>query len=890
MPEFILDRQWGQHKTYKIDTSIHTFLEYFVELYNTSQLGQIHLQSNDDLTHVTDVETDLHKQFYQKMKSNISFKTLYCNLIKDIYSNLFPDEKVYIYQSFPSIRIQYHNSKVIPPHYDSDSLGNHPIGEKNFILPITKMYGTNRVFIESEPGKKDFQGVDLEYGELFFFNGNMCTHYNEPNIENDIRISLDFRIILLDDYKKYMKNNIVYTNPRDNRIPVKMIVGGYYQCCHKEDLDNIVTEWYSTAGTIVQTRPNFDINEATACFEYLKNGDNFITEFKKTTELERMICDLTGSPYCIMTTSGTSALMLAFLALDIGQGDEVIVPNYTMVASINSIRMVGATPIIVDIDAETGTVSREMIELLVTPKTKAVLHVSLNNRTKCLDEIVEFCKERNIYLVEDAAQSLGCFLGGKHLGTYGKIGCFSLSTPKIISTGQGGFLLTEDANIYKKLNTIKNFGRANGGSEVYEMFGLNLKYTDIQAVIGIEQMKKLPERIVRMREIYDLYYNELHTICHMIPPPNAEWIPWFIDIFIEDRDSLGEFLQKHNIQTRITYPQLHKLPMYSILYDNAKFVSSEYFSTKGLFLPSHTLLTNADIKYICSIIRLYYTTNYSLGHLYTRNIFITPTNIGSYFYIKNENTGLGNMLFQIASGLSYAMHYKANVNVIGIYEYLAREDIPIEKHILRKFHIQPNAEIYETIKDSYIRCNNNELNIFEHPFNDNIHFQYYYENYNNFDMIKDVILDCFLPNTEDISDIMAKYPMLKDDDICSLHIRLGQDCRKLLPQDRVTHYEEMYSKCIDHIILHKNIRKFFIFTNDKEYCQQFLSKYSNLTFYYSYERDYIDIWMISLMKNNICSHSTLSWWGSYLNINPDKYIVCWYGDKNILHYPGWTIL
>jgi len=609
MNNLVLNSTFGQHNIYKIDKSKHAFLEYFRTLYQCENLQQLHLKSRADLSSekLSDVETDLHKIFYQDIKNNATFKKLYCDLIKDIYKNLFPEEKVFIFQSFPSIRIQYFNNVVIPPHYDSDDLGKHPIGEKNFILPITKMYGTNRMFIESEPGKKDFQGIDLEYGDLLYFNGNKCTHYNEKNIENDIRISLDFRIIKLDDYMKYINgDNVTYTNPRDDRIPVKMTIGGYYQFCFKKDIENIYNNWFNVKEKIIQTRPNFDINEANACFEYMKTGENFVTEFKQTMQLEKMITEFTNSKYCVMTTSGTSALMLAFYSLKIGKGDDVIVPNYTMIASINSIAAVGANPIIVDVDPESGTITKEIIEKHITTKTKAVLHVSLNNRTKNLDEIVWYCKNNNLFLVEDAAQSLGCFLNKKHIGTFGDIGCFSLSTPKIISTGQGGFLLTDNEEISKKLNMIKNFGRKEGGSEVYEVFGLNLKFTDIQAVIGIEQMKKLPFRIKRMREIFDLYYDELKELnsdCKIIPPQNNEWIPWFIDIFVENRDELAVFLNKHNIQTRITYPEINKTPMY---HNTTDLVNSKYISTNGLFLPSHTLLTDNQIKYICKIIKLYY--------------------------------------------------------------------------------------------------------------------------------------------------------------------------------------------------------------------------------------------------------------------------------------------
>jgi perosamine synthetase len=609
MNKFKLIKTYGNHNIYKINELEHKFLDYFKNLYNNNNLQQLHMLSiYNNKNNLCDIETDLHKIFYQDIKKNNKFKTLYSKLIIDIYNNLFPKEKVFIYQSFPSIRIQFIDNIVVPPHCDSDNLGNHPLGEINFILPITKMYGTNRIFIESEPDKKDFQGVDLEYGELFCFDGNKCIHYNQINIEKDIRISLDFRIILLKDYKNYINNyDITYTNPRDNREPVLMTIGGYYQICYKNNLDNIEMNWINNKEKIIQTRPNFDINEANACYEYMKNGDNFITEFKKTNELEKLICNFTGSKYCCMTTSGTAALIISLLSLNIGKDDDIIVPNYTMIATINAVKIIGANPIIIDIDKETGTISLEEIQKNITPNTKAILHVSLNNRTKNLAEIVKFCENNKIFLIEDAAQSLGCFLNKKHIGTYGIIGCFSLSTPKIISTGQGGFLLTDNEDIYKKMIMIKNFGRKEGGSEIYEVFGLNLKFTDIQAVIGIEQMKKIPYRIKRMREIFDLYYNELSSIsnvCKMIPPPNDEWIPWFIDIFVENRDKLAIFLNKHNIQTRVTYPEINKTQMY---YNDKELHNSKYISTNGLFLPSHSLLTDLQIIYICNIIKLYYT-------------------------------------------------------------------------------------------------------------------------------------------------------------------------------------------------------------------------------------------------------------------------------------------
>ena len=606
-------KNFGQHNIYNFDTNKHKFLEYFQQLYDSKNLDNLHSNNNefnrDDLC---DIETSLHKKFYTDIKLNNKFKELYCNIIKDIYEQFFPNENAIIYQSFPSIRLQFIDNITVPPHYDSDDIGRHPIGEKNFIIPITKMYGTNRLFIESEPNKKDFQGIDLNYGEIFYFNGNKCTHYNMKNIENSLRISLDFRIITVKDYIKYiLSGNITNTNPRDRdkqRFPIKMIIGGYYQIVFKEDFDRMLN-WHFQKDLILQSRPNFDINEANACYNYLKDGNNFITEYTQTEILENMICDYIKCKHCIMTTSGNVAIILALMALDIKQGDEVIVPNYTMIATINSIKLLGATPIITDVDPNTFTISKEIIAKAITNKTKAVIHVSLNNRHSNIEDIIKFCNSNNIILLEDAAQSLGCFVGDKHFGTFGKIGCFSLSTPKIISTGQGGFLITDDDEVANKIRMIKNFGRKSGGVDIFEIFGINFKYTDIQAVIGIEQIKKLEERINYMRHIYNLYYNRLSKLNIMIPCNNEKWIPWFIDIFTDKRDELINFLKFHNIQSRPTYPEINKTPMYL---DENIFPVSNYISNKGLFLPSHTLLTDNEIYYICDIISLFFIENNDL--------------------------------------------------------------------------------------------------------------------------------------------------------------------------------------------------------------------------------------------------------------------------------------
>jgi len=228
----------------------------------------------------------------------------------------------------------------------------------------------------------------------------------------------------------------------------------------------------------------------------------------------------------------------------------------------------------------------------------------LNNRQVDLARIKTYCETNGLILIEDAAQSLGATVEGKPFGTFGRVGCFSLSTPKIISTGQGGFVVTNDDAIAASMTMIKNFGRKSGGIDVFETFGLNMKFTDLQAVVGIEQMKKLPGRVIQLRALYASYASELRSCTPFLTMiPGIDYLPWFVDVYTERRDELAAFLKIHNIQTRPTYPELHTTPMYL---STAKYPNATYVASRGLFLPSHTLVTQEDVVYICRLIRYFF--------------------------------------------------------------------------------------------------------------------------------------------------------------------------------------------------------------------------------------------------------------------------------------------
>lgn len=357
---------------------------------------------------------------------------------------------------------------------------------------------------------------------------------------------------------------------------------------------------------INQMQPTYGSEEKEAVIEYLNSG-GWIMEFKKTREFEKMICDYTKAKYCSVVSNGTISLFVALFALSIKKGDEVIVPAYTMVATPNAVKLCGADPILVDINRGSLCININEVKKKLTKKTKAIIHVSINGRAGELDSLVDFCKKNNIYLIEDAAQSFGSFFKGKHLGTYGIIGCFSFSVPKIITTGQGGALITDDEELYKKICKIKDFGRISSGVDIHDDWGWNFKFTDLQAVFGIEQLKKIDERTSRKKEIYSLYKNDLSNLKKVtfIETDLKEVSPWFIDILVDDSKKLSAYLKENGIGTRPFYPPINDQLIYKNDSNN-DFPVTKDVTYKGLWLPSFVSLSDNQIHYICTKIKEFY--------------------------------------------------------------------------------------------------------------------------------------------------------------------------------------------------------------------------------------------------------------------------------------------
>jgi perosamine synthetase len=359
--------------------------------------------------------------------------------------------------------------------------------------------------------------------------------------------------------------------------------------------------------TILQYEPLITQAEKDSVNAYMDSG-GWLTEFQKTKEFAKQISDFTGSKYSSILSNGTVTLTAALVAYGISKDDEVIVPDFTMVASANAALILGCKVVFVDIEKETFCMSYDSLIEKVTPATKAIILVSINGRypTK-VEEIIKFCKQRQIIVIEDAAQSLGSFYKNQHIGTFGDIASFSFSMPKIITTGQGGALITNDSEIASRIREIRDFGREKPGADHYLSIGWNFKFTDLQAVIGIEQMKQLDERINKKRQLYQLYENNLRKTkgIKFIPTNLSETTPWFVDVLVEKRNELMLYLKSKGIITRKFYPSLHSEPAFDGYIGN--FENTDYVTSRGLWLPSSLTLTDDEILYVCNSIKEFYS-------------------------------------------------------------------------------------------------------------------------------------------------------------------------------------------------------------------------------------------------------------------------------------------
>lgn len=358
---------------------------------------------------------------------------------------------------------------------------------------------------------------------------------------------------------------------------------------------------------IVQYKPQYSEIEAKELYNLVMSG-SYLADFKKTEEFEKELCIHTGNTYVHAVNNGTVAISLALLASEkINDCSQVIVPNLTMIATANAVLSVGAHPVFCDIEPETLCLDVDKaLEICKNTDIDAIIYVTLNGRInlKKYKELRSFCKNNNILLIKDDAQSLGSFTDDDLQvtnGIYSDMSTVSFSPHKIISCGQGGAVLTNDKKYADNIARLKDFGRLSGGADIHDYYGTNSKFTEMQATIGLCQLERLSNRISTKRRIYEEYYKHLSFLMLKL---NKE-TPWFIDIYFSTerlRDGCAKFLLENEIQTRSVYPALTSQK----IYQNSKpYKIAEFLGKTGLWLPSSFDLTDKEIEHICNLIKGY---------------------------------------------------------------------------------------------------------------------------------------------------------------------------------------------------------------------------------------------------------------------------------------------
>jgi dTDP-4-amino-4,6-dideoxygalactose transaminase len=316
-----------------------------------------------------------------------------------------------------------------------------------------------------------------------------------------------------------------------------------------------------------------------------------------TEEFERRLAAHLGVPYALATTSGSMALFMAVSALGIGPGDEVIIPNRTFIATAHAVLMAGGTVRLVDVHRQDTLIDERLIEEKITRRTKAIMPVHLNGNPADMAFINRLARKHGLKVIEDAAQAFCSKNRAGFLGTQSDIGCFSLGVTKIITTGQGGFVVTRSKKLYDRLWLFRNQGVASTFSaRRYESFGFNLRFNDILASVGLVQLAKVKEKEAAHRRIYDLYARELAGLDYIRVMPvdqKAGSLPLWVEALTAQRDRFIELLGEKGVQVRSFLPDLHRSNYLGR--QGTDYPNSKRFAAHGVFLSSGPDLSDSAL-------------------------------------------------------------------------------------------------------------------------------------------------------------------------------------------------------------------------------------------------------------------------------------------------------
>lgn len=392
------------------------------------------------------------------------------------------------------------------------------------------------------------------------------------------------------------------------RVGARTAAGGSgFAACPEPDLQE-----RGALQPIPQVAPWFDEAELQSVVRVLRDG--WITEGPASAAFAGRLNELVGVPYGAFAPNGTLALTLGLLALGIGPGDEVLVPDTTFIGSATSVVLAGARPVFVDVEPATYQLDVERAAERLSPRTRAVMPVHLYGTACDMEAVLGFAASHGLKVIEDAAQGIGVTFRGRHVGSFGDVGCFSFFADKTITTGEGGYVACRDPEIYERLRSLRNQGRRDRGSFVHPEVGFNFRITDLQAALGLAQLDRLPaivERKVALHERYRSGLAGLPQVRLLGAAPEATLVPFRCVLMADAVAELAEHLEAGGVQTRPVFHPLHRQPCFAGS-DVARGGADDDFpnameaSRKGLCLPVFPTMTDEQVDGIVELICGFY--------------------------------------------------------------------------------------------------------------------------------------------------------------------------------------------------------------------------------------------------------------------------------------------
>tara|TARA_X000001382_G_C3160365_1_gene176030 strand:+ start:134 stop:1285 length:1152 start_codon:yes stop_codon:yes gene_type:complete len=344
---------------------------------------------------------------------------------------------------------------------------------------------------------------------------------------------------------------------------------------------------------------------------------NWITEGPKSKEFDERLRSMTNTSYGSFAPNGTLALYLALRAAGIGKGDEVIVPDFTFIATANAVEMTGATPVFADIDKDTFQLDPDSCVKLITRRTKAIMPAHLYGFCCDMDKVRSFAEKYKLIFIEDSAQALGIEWKGQPCGSFGDISCFSFFADKTITTAEGGYVTTNNEKFAESLKYLRNQGRLDRGSFIHPEIGYNFRMTDLQTSLGLSQLNKFDRIVDLKRKVHAMYTEMLCDVDEVeVVQPNeniTSFIPFRVVLQVKEESSekLMSFMSEQEIEPRTFFYPLHMQPCFKRYIKHRRYRKYSFDNTvtaynKGVCLPSYAALEPDQVQHVCDTIKKYY--------------------------------------------------------------------------------------------------------------------------------------------------------------------------------------------------------------------------------------------------------------------------------------------